>query len=230
MERKLTTQIAAGVHLVRLGMVNAYIVEVNGMLLLVDTGFPRSARTILAAVDQLGYSPSDLKDIILTHAHPDHVGSAAEIVRITGAQTWMHKDDVAAAQGAKLPAVRPADGFVPKLFYAALHLLPRNFEGVRIDHIIEDEDILPFGDLQAIHAPGHCRGQIVLYTKQLSLLFAADSCMNIRGLRQPSLNEDAEESLRSLRRISALDFDIACFGHGRFIADHACQRFREKFG
>jgi glyoxylase-like metal-dependent hydrolase (beta-lactamase superfamily II) len=229
MHSKLTIKIAEGVHQIRLGLVNAYLLESDGSLVLIDTGFPNSTKKIFAAVTELGYTKESLSDVVVTHAHPDHIGSAAAIVRETGAKTWIHRDDVDAAEFARPPKVHPRPGLLPHLLFALMHILPGEVEAVKVDHVMQDGDLLPFGDLRAIHAPGHCAGQVALYSQTHSLLFAADSCMNLRGLRQPLVNEDIELGLQSLRRISELDFDKACFGHGSTISGSAGKEFKKAF-
>jgi glyoxylase-like metal-dependent hydrolase (beta-lactamase superfamily II) len=224
-------RIVDGVFAIGLGMVNAFLLETPEALVLIDTGFPKSTDAILAAMQQRGHAPTALSHIVLTHAHPDHIGSLAALVRATGAQTWMHRIDAPVAEHAAdgIRPVHPAPGLLPKLLFAAMRLMPRNVESATIDHLIEDGDTLPFGGLRAIHAPGHCAGQIVLLWPDRDVLFAADSCMNLLRLRQPLVNEDAALGRRSLQRVAKLDFGIACFGHGNPILQHADRQFREKF-
>jgi glyoxylase-like metal-dependent hydrolase (beta-lactamase superfamily II) len=224
-------RIVDGVYEIRLGMVNAYLLETPQALVLVDTGFPKSTDAILASMQQRGHAPNALAHIVLTHAHPDHIGSLAALVRATGAQTWMHRIDAPVAEQAAdgIRPVHPMPGLLPKLLFAAMGLMPRNVESARIDHLVEDGDTLPFGGLRAIHAPGHCAGQVVLLWPDRNVLFAADSCMNLFRLRQPLVNEDEALGRRSLQRIAKLDFGIACFGHGGPIMGDADQRFRERF-
>jgi glyoxylase-like metal-dependent hydrolase (beta-lactamase superfamily II) len=225
-------RVTDGVTRIGLGMVNSYLLEAPEALVLIDTGFPKSADEILAAMKQLGHAPDALAHIVLTHAHPDHIGSAAALVRATGAQTWMHRVDVPIAEHADqgLRPVHPMPGLLPRLLFTAMGLMPQKVEPVRIDHVIEDGDVLPFGGLRAIHAPGHCAGQVALLWPDRHVLFAADTCMNLFRLRQPLVNEDEVLSLRSVQNVSTFDFDTACFGHGNPIVREADRRFREVFG
>jgi glyoxylase-like metal-dependent hydrolase (beta-lactamase superfamily II) len=218
-----------GVHRVPVGIVNTYLLETAEALVLIDTGFPNSAEPILRAIGQLGHPPEKLGHIVLTHAHPDHVGSVAALVRATGAQTWMHHVDAPLVERAEFRPVHPSPGLLPKLLLALMQRLPRAMEPATIDHRIDDGAVLPFG-LRAIHAPGHCAGQVALLWPEHRLLFAADACMNLLRLRPPLVNEDAALGLRSLQRLAALNFDIACFGHGGPILQAADARFRTAFG
>ena len=70
----------------------------------------------------------------------------------------------------------------------------------------------------------------MLYPRHGGVLFAADAASNMLGRLGPSIfYEDLAEGTRSLQRLAALDFAIACFGHGRPIASHASERFRRRW-
>jgi glyoxylase-like metal-dependent hydrolase (beta-lactamase superfamily II) len=83
-----------GVHIVPMGTSNAYLIEGDDGLTLIDAGFPGKAAAVLATIRGLGHSLAQLKHLIFTHGHPDHIGSAAAIVRETGARTYLHPLDI----------------------------------------------------------------------------------------------------------------------------------------
>jgi hypothetical protein len=62
------------------------------------------------------------------------------------------------------------------------------------------------------------------------MLFAGDVCMNVMGLGDPLGFENLEEGRASQRKLTALSFDAAGFGHGESIARDASTRFRNKCG
>ena len=79
-------QVSEGVHRVEgVRVSNIYVVETDDGLVVVDTGIPGNARHILQCVERLAWRPSDVRQIVLTHWHVDHVGSAFELKRLTGA-------------------------------------------------------------------------------------------------------------------------------------------------
>ncbi len=222
--------IAKGLHQVAVGMVNVFLLERADGLVLIDTGFPGSDGAILKAMAQLGYTTERLAHIVLTHAHPDHIGSLAALKRATGAATWTHADDAPLAEQGGMRLVHPSPGLLPALLFRAMSRMPHTIEPASIDHRMSDGEVLQFADLQVIHAPGHCQGQVVLLWPEHRTLIAADSCMHLLSLRVPLVNEDASFARRSLGRIAMLDFDIACFGDGRLIMAGAAGRFRRAFG
>jgi hypothetical protein len=83
---------------------NAYLVRGADGLLVVDSGIPGSAKRILASIERTGARPSDLRHIVLTHWHPDHMGSAAELRQLTGARIAIHELDAPVLAGRERPA------------------------------------------------------------------------------------------------------------------------------
>jgi glyoxylase-like metal-dependent hydrolase (beta-lactamase superfamily II) len=77
-------KIIVGAYLVPLGAANAVLLDAGTELAVVDAGFPGKASVLFDAIQQLGRTPRDLRHLIFTHGHPDHIGSAAAIVRETG--------------------------------------------------------------------------------------------------------------------------------------------------
>ena len=83
------------------------------------------------AIRALGRSLSQLKHLIFTHGHPDHIGSAAAIVRETGAKTYMHPLDIPMAEsGGAFRPMRPGPGLIgllcPVFFHFTLLSRERN--------------------------------------------------------------------------------------------------------
>ena len=117
-----------GVHVIPMGMANAFLIEGNDGLTLIDAGFPGKEAAVFQAISGLGRSPEELKHLVFTHGHPDHIGSAAAIVRKTGARTYMHPLDIPIAEsgGPFRPMRRPVRaGAVQAL------LQPRRANGAR---------------------------------------------------------------------------------------------------
>ena len=107
---------------------------------------------------------------------------------------------------------------------------PAPIEPCAIDREINDGTGLPIaGGLKAIHIPGQCAGQLAFLWPRRKLLFAADACSNMTGLGLSLGYESLQNGLDSLRKLAALDFDIACFGHGKPIMSGASDKFRAKW-
>lgn len=221
-------EIVEGLSLLPLGAVNAYLLETEDGCVLIDTGLPGSAEKITAGVEKAGKELRDIRHIVLTHAHPDHIGSFAVLKKRTRAEAYMHPADaIIAASGRGFRPMRAAPGLKRMIMFKLFVRPVAEVEAAPIEHGVDDGEILP-GGLRAIHAPGHCAGQIALFLPTHGgVLIAADACANLMGLGLSLGYEDLALGRRSLRKLSSFEFQIACFGHGKPIMKDAARRFRE---
>ena len=224
-------RIVEGLYGIGVGGVNVFLLEAPDGCVLIDAGFPEKAETILEALRGLGKQPKDVRHIVVTHGHPDHIGSLAALQRVTGAETWMHPLDAGIARaGGGFRKLTPAPGLLNHLMLKLVRP-GTQVEPAVVDHEIEDGEELPVaGGLRVVHMPGHCAGQVaLLWPRRGGVLFAADACMHVMRLDWTIGYEDIVEGGRSLRKLNGLAFDVACFGHGRPIAGRAAERFKEKW-
>jgi glyoxylase-like metal-dependent hydrolase (beta-lactamase superfamily II) len=226
-------QIVPGLYTILLGPVNAFLID-SDELTLIDTGYAKNTEKIMKAVQAIGRQPADIRHILITHCHPDHAGGLAAIKRSTNAPAYMHPADAAIVRKGKVPPhLKPAPGFINNiLFRIFIGFGGAEYEAADVEYEIQDGDELAIaGGIQAIHVPGHCAGQLAFLWKEYNgVLFAADTASNMMGLGWGLGYEDLEESKRSLLKISALDFDIACFAHGKSIIQGASAKFKQKWG
>jgi glyoxylase-like metal-dependent hydrolase (beta-lactamase superfamily II) len=99
-------QIVPGLYAIPLDGVNAFLID-SDELTLIDTGVMNSTDKILEVVQAIGRKSSDLRHILVTHCHPDHAGSLAELKRRTGALAYMHPVDAAITRTGKLVPRQP---------------------------------------------------------------------------------------------------------------------------
>lgn len=237
--RSTTSSIVPGVYRIALGPsimgVNVYLLETEVGFALIDTGPPGSEEAILNAARELRCSPHDIRQIFVTHCHFDHAGSLAALKQATGAAAAMHPLDAAMVErGDVLRPFEPAPGILPALLcrLAPILPLPRKVTPAIVERRLVNGKLLANG-LRVLYAPGHTVGQVVFHLPATngrpSILFAADTAGNVPGGLLPPLHENATQALRTLAQISILDFDIACFGHGRPIIGDAASHFRRKW-
>jgi glyoxylase-like metal-dependent hydrolase (beta-lactamase superfamily II) len=188
---------------------------VDSNLTLVDTGFRGRATQILKEVKKLGYSPSDIANIVITHHHADHIGSLATLKENTGANVFAHPADAPYIDG-RLPqpgTARP--GWLSKAL-APLYKLGVTTP-VAVDVLINDGDELPvLGGIKILHTPGHTPGSISLFLPEERLVIAGDVLANRFRLGLPSkaFTVDIAQEINSIKRVASLDFDVIGFGHG----------------
>jgi len=225
------TQVVPGLWEVKISFVNAFLLDTGDGLALIDTGIPGSAPLILEAVRSLARQPADIRQILVTHCHSDHAGSLAEMKRLTDAAAAMHPVDAAMVrEGKAIRTLKPAPGLL-NAFVCRLLLpdAPNEIEAVDIEHEIQDGEPLT-GGLRAIHVPGHCSGQLAfLWPEHGGVLIAADAAANVSGLALSPKYEDLDEGRRSLSKLAGLDFEVACFGHGKTIQSGASRQFGKKW-
>jgi len=219
--------------LVPLGLANGVLLEGDdGELVLVDAGFPDHEAAIFDALRTLDREPQELRHVVFTHAHPDHIGSAAAIVARTGAKTWMHPADVRIAEsGGPFRPMSSSPGLVQKIGFRLFWRPNEPVAPIRIDEQIDDGDMLPIaGGLEVIHTPGHSAGHVSLLWQNGRLLIVGDVGSNVAGVSDPLGFEDREQGRRSQRQLASLHFEAAAFGHGRAIPRDAVPRIRRAWG
>jgi glyoxylase-like metal-dependent hydrolase (beta-lactamase superfamily II) len=222
-------QVAPGVWQLGLRGVNVFLVEIEDGLVLVDAGLPWSPPRLTEAIYATGRRPDDVTAIVVTHAHRDHVGGLAEMVRRTGAEVWAHPADAELLrQGVYGRRFGRSPSGAGEILRRAMNLVPARGEPVAVAHEVADGDVLPFGGLLAVHTPGHTAGHLaLLLPRDGGVLFVGDAAAHRLHVGLSPLNEDVVGSGASLAKLARLDFDTALFSHGRPLRGGASAAFRE---
>ncbi len=225
-------KISNTIYQISVGAVNTFIIEDNG-LILIDTGTKNSTDKIFYAIKKAGKNPHDIKQLILTHCHPDHAGSAAEVKKRLNIPVWAHYEDAQLMEAGKCirKPMYLSPGLINRLVYNLfIKNAPDTIEPVQADEFVKDNDVLPFaGGIQVIHTRGHCAGHIALLIKNEGVLIAGDICANAVGLGLSTINEHPDLSIKSILKAAAFDFDKAVFGHGSPLKNTANKKLRDKF-
>jgi glyoxylase-like metal-dependent hydrolase (beta-lactamase superfamily II) len=229
-------QISPGLYQISTTGNNAFLID-SGELILVDVGPPNNAKAIQKAVQAIGRQMTDIRHILVTHCHRDHAGSLAAVKQITDAPAYMHPIDAAAVRMGKTRwenSTPPPNLLAKIVFHTIAFRLAHGagFEPAEVEYEVQDGAVLPIaGGIRAIHVPGHSGGQLAfLWEKNGGVLFAAEAAFISFRLGPPFVYEDFEEVMRSLAKLAALDFDTACFCHGKTIVHGASDRFKQKWG
>ena len=206
-------------HLLRFPIGNAYLWIGNDGLTLIDCGLPGSAPHIGAAIRQLGYHPADVAQLVLTHFHPDHVGTAADVKRWGQAQVLAHRADALFITGRRTgPPPDLADWERPLFEQVNRQVPAASAEPVPVDTELDDGSLIDLGGTHArvVGVPGHTPGSIALHVFERGVLLVGDTIARapdglvMRGV----FNADPTAVRLSVRRLAALDTEIVGFGHG----------------
>ena len=217
-------EVAPRIHRVGAEIISSYLVEDGGDVVIVDAGAPADWAIVPTELAAMGRSLDDVRAVLLTHAHEDHIGFA-ERARQAGIPAHVHEDDAALARGeAKnqrsiTGPYRPVPLLSFLLYYARRGLL-------RVPRIRE---VVTFGDgqtldvpgaPQVVHVPGHTLGSACLHFPGHDALFSGDAINTYSftsgrtGPQLSPLNRDRAQALESLKRIEDLPATHVLPGHG----------------
>src|ERR1700729_2315016 len=148
---------------------NCWLWQEPDGLTLIDAGHPWNTKVILDAIKHVGHP---LRRIIITHAHPDHAGAAAEIAAETKAVVRARSADIPFMQGGSMADV---PGFwlcraILKTGQCLGMLNPPPINGV--EPLVDGEMV---GRLRVLHTPGHTPGSISLWAQEAQALFCGDN-------------------------------------------------------
>lgn len=162
----------------------------------------------------------DLSLLALTHAHPDHQGSAGAICEERGIPLACHEDDVDAIEGRRPVAAtkHPLAKAFARLWQGPPH---------KVDRVLREGDEV--AGFRVIHAPGHAPGEVIYWRESDRVAICGDVIKNIsfvtlcNRLDQPpkDLTPDPAENRRSIRKLADLNPSLILPGHGPPVTDMA---------
>ena len=175
---------------VRLGFVKVFLVRGVRKHVLVDTGMAGCLPGIAVRGEQSGFSLKDIGLVVVTHAHPDHTGSLADVVRETGATVVMHRLEA----GQKSAGVEP-------------------------DELVDDElDLRQYGvEGRVIWTPGHTRGSLSIVLESGDAIVGDLVLPRYMAFGPPAIafwSASRKDSLVSIRKVLDLKPSVIMTSHG----------------
>lgn len=211
-------EILPGVHRIGNAVSTVYLlVDRDDGLTVIDAGPGRFSRTVLRYLTHIGRRPDEIRRIILTHRHFDHIGGAAALREVSRAPVFAHPLDAPQISGAepnrmpKGPAGVVMRAVVPVAF---------PWQPCRVDDDLADGQTFALGglgELRVMHTPGHTLGHCALLLPARSLFIAGDALNNFSGTPATSfdaVNDDTPLANRTTVALADLAADNLVFGHG----------------
>lgn len=220
-----------------LGLINVYLVRLDNGYLLIDCGIETDAcfNALDSARAGLGVKWSDIRQILLTHIHPDHMGLAHRLLRLTGASLLLHhadarllneiveKEKYRVWQDKVFEASGVPQKLIPQIT-KSLGSVQHNFRRLAPNTVLEGCERIPAeaGNLEVIWTPGHSPGHVCVYNRLHRVLFSGDHMLehitpNIGW--QPG-RDALGEFLSSLDRIAQLEVNLVLPSHGAPFTGH----------
>ena len=182
--------------------------------ILIDGGMPSTAPVIEKSIRDLGFKPEDIRILLATQAHVDHVGSHAHFKKLSGAMVQaMTGDETLLRDGGKSD-------------YLFADRTEAHFPPVTVDRVLKDGDIVTIGGVRitARHTPGHTRGSATYEMtvtdagRDYRVVFAASTTVNpgTRLVKAPSYPGIMTDFRRTFEVLQSLQPDIFVSGHAGF--------------
>ncbi|HKO37100.1 MAG TPA: MBL fold metallo-hydrolase [Solirubrobacterales bacterium] len=229
MRTKIERGAAPDIHRIEDASVNWYLIEAESGLTIVDAGVPRSWDSLQRVLGEIGRDASEIRALVLTHAHFDHIGFAERARAELKVPVLVHENDVPLARKplqytherarSRYLLTKPRGlphvlGFLAtRAFWPPPVREPQPFSGGELD--------VP-GSPRVVFAPGHTVGHCALYFPDRDAVIAGDAIVMLdpyTGAKGPRIvagaaTADSHWALRSLDALAAVDAGTVLTGHG----------------
>lgn len=203
-------RIIGNIHYVGTNNLACYLISTPGGHILLDTAMQESAPIVRANIAALGFKLTDIKIMVSSHAHFDHVAGHAEMKEATGAKVYATAADAAMLESGGTKGFHPLNPYKP----------------VKVDKVIKDGEVVRLGSaaLTAHLTPGHTKGNTAWTAtveengKKYDVVFVASMSINpgVRMVNNPTWPRIAEAYASSFQKLKSLPCDVFLGPHAPF--------------
>jgi glyoxylase-like metal-dependent hydrolase (beta-lactamase superfamily II) len=219
-------KIAEGIHGIGTkSMVNSYLLEEAGEVTVIDAGMPGFYRDLTGELAAMGRTIDDVRALVLTHGHSDHIGFAERLRRDRRLPVSVHEADAALARG-EVPNPAKGNGRIrlgPFLGFLWFALLQGGLRRPKVEVVATFGDGATLdvpGGPRVILVPGHTPGSAALHVPSKGALFVGDALATYavttgaRGPQVAPFTADPAQAVASLDHLETLSADLVLPGHG----------------
>ncbi len=174
--------------------VYVYLIFGNNIYL-IDSGVAGAEKIIYEYIETQGRKPGEITNLILTHTHPDHIGSAMSIKEFSNCRLCVHEAEAGWIEDIQMQfEQRPVPGFFTLVAGSTT-----------VDQVLQDGQSLELDEdikLKIIHTPGHSKGSVSILCEDESAIFTGDVLISPKDL---PIYEDITTLVSSVRRLQGLD-------------------------
>lgn len=173
---------------------NVYLVDVD-VPTLIDLGAKEFSRTLVRGLKEIGYTPADIKKVIFTHLHFDHIGDPAVF---KNAEFFASETEINDLKENRIGSFFALFGTNPASLMKGIELKPAKTGST----------------FTIIETPGHTRGSICIWLKEKKILFSGDTLFHNNILGRTDLpNSAPDEYMDSLKKLARFKYKAICPGH-----------------
>ena len=219
-------RIAPGIHRIGEGLVNSYLLEESGEITIVDAGAPGYWNDLPSELAAMNRSLADVRALVLTHAHIDHIGFAERLRGERGVPVSVHELDARIARGEAKPQNQKilGIGLVALIRFIRFALARGMLRSTPIAEVTAFGDGATLdvpGAPRVIHVPGHSEGSAALHLPARNMLFVGDAFVTLNvlsgktGPQMAPFGSDLPRARESLTRLEGIEADLVLPGHGQ---------------
>lgn len=183
---------------------NSFAIRTDETACLIDPGHEAFLPQLLDSMKEDGLDPEELKTVILTHGHPDHMEGGLTL-RKQGARVGIHKEE---------------EAYIQEMGPYLARMLGIQMPEVSFDFFLQEGELLIGGErFQVIHTPGHSPGSVCLFWEEPKVLFSGDLIFPQGVGRTDFPGGDGNLLKQSIRRCRTLGAAMLMPGHGEPILD-----------